>query len=71
MRTKSLDLDWALFGDTKVKRADGYDLQAVLAELLHKFPTYDLQSKEGIELASSDITKDLQDIAVWTWPFPG
>ncbi|PPQ70630.1 hypothetical protein CVT26_010058 [Gymnopilus dilepis] len=62
------DLRWALFGDVKSTTGDGYKLRHAITEILQKFPTYDLQSEEGIKQASSDIKSHLQDISVCTWP---
>lgn len=61
--TLNLDTKWVRIVDSNQKNANGQTLRQVLIDILDKFPSYDLQSKQGSEVAIRDIESKLGTVA--------
>lgn len=61
--TKIMDPKWIRILDSDLRNADGQTVREVLVDILNKFPTYDLQSQQGSEVAIRDIEHKLSSVA--------
>jgi hypothetical protein len=57
------DSKWIRVVDSGLKNANGRSVAEVLADILNKFPSYELQSEEGSEMAIRDIESKLSEVA--------
>jgi hypothetical protein len=57
------DPKWIRILDSDLRNADGQTVREVLVDTLNKFPTYDLQSQQGSEIAIRDIEHKLSSVA--------